>query len=972
MGCLDDGSLRAFHCAGRIPGGPARLSTPIPRPHSHEIVSQHRALKSSASGNNVPVGQGGDRGIKSAVALPRILQSAVLGAQDRRVIPSGVRLKILEPVCPQGEVQNDHSQNGDKCDAQGGLGGQYRSERCLLSHPYSRPVQTSATVRHSNQRRAPSFPIQGPTVRSDVCPTDFYQGNSSVGTPCSPACSLPSSVSRRLATEKSKQVTVGSANKLVAGYHSSRGICAKRAQITTSADATFDTYRGGISAGLRSNVPSDDQSSKVRRQDIDTPVGVSHDSLFLAVPPRTSELSNRCNSTRQIASQTSATVFACSLGASLERSQGSRPSETRPVRSSPPLVVGQEVYQSRNVAGRSRSSGAPFHRRVPVGLGSPFGQRPGEWELVYEGGHSAHQSPRNVGGAVCPTGISSTAHGPHCSADVRQLLCRVVHSETRGNGVCASVPSYTGGTDTGAGRTYHPSGQAHSRGEECISRPPLHDEQDSAHRMDSPSLCVRGTMHGVGQAQPGSVCHTLEQQTSSVCVPHGRPTSRGCRCHVNVMEGNVCLCFPPICDAGARTRKSTQGSPMRDDPGRPEMAQSVLVRQTVGTTSRLAFGPATEGRSAVPTSQPPETSVTPSSVSTRLEAVKRSLKERGFSQAAADQIARGRRQSSRAVYDSKWKIFSGWCAGQSVDPFRVTVPQLADFFVFLFQVKNLNPRTIKGYRSAISSTISACGSRTEFSDSQELSSLIRSFQLERPPQRKVAPQWNLSLVLQALLKPPFEPIAKCELKFLTLKTVFLVALASGRRRSELHALCFDSHHFRQNQDQSMVTLYPDLDFVAKTQALDAVAEPIKLKAFTSVGGADIDRKLCPVRSLLQYRKATAAPECRKGRKKLFISYKPSKSDEIKRATISSWICKLIHLAYESEGSDPRALELHKVSAHEVRALSASTSVFRGMTVDTVLQSCTWKSRNTFSDFYLRDMCSLLDDSYVMASSVAGT
>ena len=305
-------------------------------------------------------------------------------------------------------------------------------------------------------------------------------------------------------------------------------------------------------------------------------------------------------------------------------------------------------------------------------------------------------------------------------------------------------------------------------------------------------------------------------------------------CH-NVMEGNVCLCIPPICDAGARTRESTEGSPMRNDPGRPEMAQSVLVRQTVGTSSRLAFGPATEGRSAVPTPQPPEASVTPSSVSTRLEAVKRSLKERGFSQAAADQIARGRRQSSRAVYDSKWKIFSGWCAGQSVDPFRVTVPQLADFFVFLFQVKRLNPRTIKGYRSAISSTISACGSRTEFSDSQELSSLIRSFQLERPPQRKVAPQWNLSLVLQALLKPPFEPISKCELKFLTLKTVFLVALASGRRRSELHALCFDSHHFRQNQDQSMVTLYPDINFVAKTQALDAVAEPIKLKAFTSVG-----------------------------------------------------------------------------------------------------------------------------------------
>ena len=104
----------------------------------------------------------------------------------------------------------------------------------------------------------------------------------------------------------------------------------------------------------------------------------------------------------------------------------------------------------------------------------------------------------------------------------------------------------------------------------------------------------------------------------------------------------------------------------------------------------------------------------------------------------------------------------------------------------------------------------------------------------------------------------------------------------------------------------------------------------------------------------------------------FISYKPSKSDEIKRATISSWICKLIRLAYESEGSDPRSLELHKASAHEVRALSASTSVFRGMTVDSVLQSCTWKSRNTFSDIYLTEMCSFIDDIYVVTSSVAGT
>ena len=243
MGQPDDGSLCSVHRSGRISSGANKRSTPIPRPHSHEIVSRHRAVKRSASGNNVLAGQGSDRGIRSKVALPRILQSAVLGSQDRRVTPSGIRLKILEPVCPQGS--------------------QYRSERRILSRPYSRPVQTSATIRHSNERRAPCFLIQSSTVRSDLCPPGVYQGNSSVGAPCASARRLPSSVSRRLATEKSKQVTVGSANKLVARYHSSGGVCSKCGQVTTNTHATSDTHRGGISSRPRSDVPSDDTSSKV-------------------------------------------------------------------------------------------------------------------------------------------------------------------------------------------------------------------------------------------------------------------------------------------------------------------------------------------------------------------------------------------------------------------------------------------------------------------------------------------------------------------------------------------------------------------------------------------------------------------------------------------------------------------------------------------------------------------------------------
>ena len=966
MGQPDDGSLCSVHRSGRISSGANKRSTPIPRPHSHEIVSRHRAVKRSASGNNVLAGQGSDRGIRSKVALPRILQSAVLGSQDRRVTPSGIRLKILEPVCPQGKVQDDHSQNSDKCDAQGGLGSQYRSERRILSRPYSRPVQTSATIRHSNERRAPCFRIQSSTVRSDLCPPGVYQGNSS---PLGHHAHLHAVCLLQYLDDW----LLRSPNKSLLARQTSW---------------LLDIIRR---VGFVVNVAKSQLTPTQRLIHI----GVEyHLDLGLMFPPmtRVQKFEDKISTLMSVPITTA--YFFLSLLGLLSSATDAIPLGRLHLR---PL----QLYLLSHWAPASKDLKALIpvkhdlldHHlrwwldrkctRAGMLLDIPEAQTH-LFTDASESGWGAHLDKHQVSGSwstreatlhinhLRPTRLPGAAERSHCSADVRQCLGSVLHTETGGNSVCAAVPSHSGGTDPSTGCTDHSAGQAHSRGEERVSGSSLQNGQDSAHRMDPPPLCVRSTMHGMGHPQPGPVCNPPQQQASRVCVSHGRPTSRGCRCHVNVMEGNVCLCIPPICDAGASTRESLQGSSLRDDSSRPEMAQSVLVRQTVGTSSRLSFGPATEGRSTVPTTQPPEAPVTTSGVPTRLEAVKRSLQERGFSQAAADQIARGRRQSTRAVYDSKWRVFAGWCTGQSVDPFQVTIQKLADFFVYLFQVKHLNPRTIKGYRSAISSTISACGSRTEFSDSQELGSLIRSFQLERPPQRKIAPQWNLSLVLQSLLKPPFEPIAKCELKFLTLKTVFLVALASGRRRSELHALCFDSHHFRQNQDQSMVTLYPDLDFVAKNQALDAVAEPIKLSAFTSVGGADADRKLCPVRCLLQYRKSTATPECRKGRKKLFISYKPSKSDEIKRATISSWICKLIRLAYESEGSDPRALELHKVSAHEVRALSASASVFRGMTVDSVMQSCTWKSRNTFSDFYLRDMCSYIDDIYVMTSSVAGT
>ena len=759
---------------GRVPD---RIIEPTPLvcgSHSDAVVSRIRQVTLPETGDNIIVRQESDIGARSNVAFQGILQSDLLGSQERRRVSPSIRLEIPKSTCLQGEIQDDHSQGSVQCIAQRGLGSKHRSQRCLLPCPHTQEVQTPATVRRSRKRRAPSFRIPSSTVRSNFCAKGVYKGNIALRSSRAHACCGASTVSGRLAAEEPKQDIIGSANELVGRHHSLGGVHTQRREISTSTHSATDTHRCRISSRFRSDVSMMDRVRRFEgRISVLLNLRVSTAFFWLSllgllssvtdvIPLKGGCISDHYNSS--------------SLGSCIEESEGADSCEARSVRPPSAVVARQKVYTGGHVAGHTRHPSASVHRCFRVGVGSSSGHSPSEWTMVDEGDLAPHQSPGDAGRTERLVSLQGSVDWYDSTTHVRQRIRRLLHTETGRHGVCASLSPSAGGSSPGTGQT-------HSRRKECLSRPSLQDEQCGSHRVDSTPIGGGFTMHHMGQTQCGPVCHPDEQQVTRVCIPHGRSIGVGCRRHVNLMERDVC-----VRDAGAGTQEGTERSLMRDDLNRPQMAQSVLVRQTDGVAGRLSFGPSPEGRPADPTPQPPQTSVTPSSVPSRLEAVQRSLQERGFSQAAAEQISRGRRQSSRAVYDSKWRIFAGWCAEKSVDPFQVTIPQLADFFVYLFQVKRLNPRTIKGYRSAISSTISSHGSTTELSTSPELSSLIRSFQLDRPPQRKIAPQWNLSLVLQALLKPPFEPISRCDLKSLTLKTVFLVALASGRRRSELHAL----------------------------------------------------------------------------------------------------------------------------------------------------------------------------------------
>jgi integrase len=291
-----------------------------------------------------------------------------------------------------------------------------------------------------------------------------------------------------------------------------------------------------------------------------------------------------------------------------------------------------------------------------------------------------------------------------------------------------------------------------------------------------------------------------------------------------------------------------------------------------------------------------------------------------------------------------------------LDPLKVSVANLADFLLHL-HLKGLAVVTIEGYRTAISHTLKAV-SNLDIGKDHHLSALIANFDRTISKQKDLLVPWDLSLVLRKLRKKPFEPLKEIDMKHLTFKTVFLLALATGKRRSEIHAWRKDVLY---TEEWKSVTIVPDPSFIAKTQLVgrQPVLDSVEVKSLSNFLGDDMggDLTLCPVRALKMYLVRTR--DIRKERTKLFISFKQGYSAEIHANTISSWLKKVIIMTHEeSTDKDHRILG---IKAHQVRGVAASWANLNNISMDDIMTNCSWKNHNTFTSYYLKDLALIRDD-----------
>ena len=109
-------------------------------------------------------------------------------------------------------------------------------------------------------------------------------------------------------------------------------------------------------------------------------------------------------------------------------------------------------------------------------------------------------------------------------------------------------------------------------------------------------------------------------------------------------------------------------------------------------------------------------------------------------------------------------------------------------------------------------------------------------------------------------------------------------------------------------------------------------------------------------------------DLRQHKELVFVSFKKGFDKDISPATISSWIKQTVILCYEL--SDHQAHTLHQVKAHDVRAFAASKAFQSGVSLEQILAACHWKSHNTFTQFYLKDVAWADSELYHLGPVVA--
>ena len=549
----------------------------------------------------------------------------------------------------------------------------------------------------------------------------------------------------------------------------------------------------------------------------------------------------------------------------------------------------------------------------------------------------AYQLSRDDGGHNDCEKISTTSKGPECSDTIRQYVSLPIHKSSGWDTIGSIVQSHSSTVAACSEESNFSKSCSHYGEEECLSGCPEQREGKGDGMVFEQHNSFED-FQSLGSAKYRSICNSPKQEDSSILFMDSPPSSVCFGCPVNCMAEHVCLCLSAT-PVDSQSTESFSEFQMHNDLNRTSVATPTLLcpvvesvdSEPVETTMQSAASDSEQGQDLASSSRNASVDC--------MAVIDRGFSSKGFSKETRDLLSKSWRKGTQKDYKCKFRKFDCWCRAKQIDPYIASLTDCADFLTHLYR-KGLKYRTINGYRSMLSSVLSPV-ENIPVGQHPFIIRLLRAVFNERPPVKRIAPDWDLFVVLGCLKKAPFEPLKLASLKYLTWKTCFLLAITTFRRCSDLQSLELGEGFVNVNK-HGVTFMRTGL---SKQDRPSHFGKNIFVPAFPN------NKLLDPKRALAYYLKRTET--FRKAGSedivKLFLARKKP-HQPVSAQTISRWLVEVIKYCYKKENKN-----VGKVKGHSTRSVGPSWALFKGASLQQIMEAADWSRETTFTQYYLKSV-----------------
>ena len=303
-----------------------------------------------------------------------------------------------------------------------------------------------------------------------------------------------------------------------------------------------------------------------------------------------------------------------------------------------------------------------------------------------------------------------------------------------------------------------------------------------------------------------------------------------------------------------------------------------------------------------------------------------SLESRGFPGQLVDIMMKAQRDSTTKTYSGYLVKWTEFCDKERIDYFKPGLVDALKFLRLVFDNGSKQYSTVNTARSALSLIVMLPGYDGKFGEHPDVTRFMKAISQIKPARPRYIDTWDPDLVLKLFLI--WSPASKLSLELLTMKTVMLTLLVSGKRPQIIRKLNVENMKIGKNS----FTFYLDQTDL-KEGRRGYKPEKLKLSKYPA------NKKLCIYTYLTKYLEATLA--IRGTTKTVFLTvkkpYHTPSSD-----TVARWIKSVLNHA---------GVDTSHFSAASTRAASASKANRGGTPLGEIMRAAGWSRASTFTKFY---------------------